>query len=137
MGEANAQDPQGWGLWGVGLRLTEQRGPGVPPHPGLRGQGCHLGAQQASWARVGGANTLCSFPLLLEGPSRQPLLISGPQGRRSCLASTSPPPSVPRRPTSTLGGSSHLLGRQGPAPVAGSHPSCGETLTQCLPTLPS
>ena len=42
VGGASAQDPQGWkrswGLWGVGLRLKEQWGVGVPPTPGLRGQ---------------------------------------------------------------------------------------------------
>ena len=36
VGGANAQDPQGWkrpwGLWGVGLRLKEQKGPGRAPH---------------------------------------------------------------------------------------------------------
>ena len=37
MGMAYAQDPQGWkrpwGLWGVGLRLKEQKGPRHDPHP--------------------------------------------------------------------------------------------------------
>ena len=37
MGGANAQDPQGgkrpWGLWEVGLRLKEQKGPRLVPHP--------------------------------------------------------------------------------------------------------
>ena len=60
-----------------------------------------------------------------------------PQGRRSYLASTSPPPSVPPHPTCSLGGSSHFLGRQCPPPGAGRCPSCGETLTRHLPTLPS
>ena len=63
VGGANAQDPQGWkrpwGLWGVGLRLKE-RGPGVAPTPGVRGQGTYLGAQQASWAGAGQAITLYS-----------------------------------------------------------------------------
>ena len=62
---------------------------------------------------------------------------SRPQGRWSCLASTSPPHSVPPRPTGSLGGPSHLIGHQGSPPAAGRHPSCEETLTRCLPTLPS
>ena len=37
VGRANAQDPQcwkrPWGLWGVGLRLKEQKGPRCAPHP--------------------------------------------------------------------------------------------------------
>ena len=37
MGGANAQDPQGWRrpweLWGVGLRLKEQKGPRCAPPP--------------------------------------------------------------------------------------------------------
>ena len=82
MGGANAQDPQGWerhwGLGGWGLGSGNRQGPGVPPTPGLRGRGPHLGAQQASWARVGGAVALLSSPapLVWEGPSRLPLLIS-------------------------------------------------------------
>ena len=65
VGRASAQDPQGWkrpwGLWGVGLRLKEQR-------LVSEGGGPHLGAQQASWARVGGANTLLSSPAPPGGP---------------------------------------------------------------------
>ena len=60
-----------------------------------------------------------------------------PQGHRSCLASTSPFPSVPLHPTGSLWGSSCLLGRQSPPPWAGRHPTCGETLTPHLPTWPS
>ena len=42
------------------------------------GRGPHLGAQQASWARVGRANALPSSPapLAWEGPSSLPLLVS-------------------------------------------------------------
>ena len=60
-----------------------------------------------------------------------------PQERQSCLASTSPPLSVPPHPTCSLWGSSHLLGRQSPPPVADRHPSCGEMLTPHLSTPPS
>ena len=51
-----------------------------------------------------------------------------------CLAFTSPPHSVPLCPTSSLWGSSNLLGHQSPQPAASRLPSCGETLTLCLPT---
>ena len=96
-----------------------------------------LGAQQAPWPKW--ARRLPSAPLLLfpESPSHLPLLISWPQGRRSCLASTSPPSSVPLHPTSSLWGSSCLLGGQSPPPAASRCPSCGEALTPRLPTLPS
>ena len=40
----------------------------MPPIPGLRGREPHLGAQQASWARVGGANALLSCSSGLGGP---------------------------------------------------------------------
>ena len=48
VGRANAQDPQSWkrpwGLWGVGLKVKEQKGPRHAPQPSLRGRGPHLGA---------------------------------------------------------------------------------------------
>ena len=48
---------------GLGLRLKEQKGPRRAPPPLVsEGMGLHLGAQQASWARVGGANALISCP---------------------------------------------------------------------------
>ena len=143
MGGAKAQDPQGWkrpgicGGWGLGSR--NRRGPGVPHTPGLRGQGTSPGSPAgflgSSWG--GKCPPLLSCSSGLRGPLCLPLLISGPQGCRSCLASTSPPPSVLLHPTGSLWGSSRLLGRQCPPPVAGRSPSCGETLTPCLPTLPS
>ena len=83
VGRANAQDPEGWkrpwGLWGVGLRLKEQKGPRHAPHPLSQRAGGQ--AQQASRARVGGANALLSSPAppvppVLEGPSHLPLLFS-------------------------------------------------------------
>ena len=70
--------PGGCGGWGLGSR--NRRGPGMPPPLVLEGRGPHLGAPQASWARIGGQTP--SSPLLLlpsgvwEGPSRLPLLIS-------------------------------------------------------------
>ena len=81
MGGTNAQDPQGWkrpwGLWSGGLRLKEQKGPRHAPPPLVsEGMGPHLGTQQAPRARVGGAITLGSSLLLLDGPSHLPLLIS-------------------------------------------------------------
>ena len=61
--------------------------PGLPPMPsgptwpggGFGGQGTGLGAQQAHWARVGGAIPSPphdSSPAPLEGPSHLPFLIS-------------------------------------------------------------
>ena len=152
-----------------------------------------LGAQQASWAPVGKANTLLSSPaplvpegpshvpllispaflpgslegalegrglawelsrlprpsglgdrslsapllLLLEGPACLPLLISSGSGAWILSGLHFSSPSVPPRPTCSLGRFSHLLGCQGLPPVAGRHPSCAETLTHCLPTPPS
>ena len=58
------------------------------------------------------------------------------RGHWSCLASTSPTSSVPPRPTSSLGGSSCHLGLRGPPPASCRCPSCGETQTPRLPTLP-
>ena len=93
MGRAYAQNPQGlkrlWGLWGVGLRLKEQKGPRRASAPPVsEGGGPHLGAQQASQAGVGGANAL--HPPVLEGPSRLSLLFS------PGLPPTSPGPTQPR-----------------------------------------
>ena len=71
LSRVNAQDLQGWkrswGLWGLGLRLKEQKGPrhaqGTEGAQACsKGRGPHLGAQQASWAQVGGVNTLLSSP---------------------------------------------------------------------------
>ena len=91
MGGANAQDPQGWkrpsGLWGVGLRLKEKKGPRRAPTPGLRGQGTGLGAQQAPRAEWAGQSPSTPPPFLPEGPSRLPLLTSP----ASLLCSQGPP----------------------------------------------
>ena len=70
VGGANAQDPQGWkrpwGLWGVGLRLKEQKGSRCALHPGLRGQGTSPGS-------------LAGF-LGLSGWGKHPLLLSCSSG---------------------------------------------------------
>ena len=66
----------GCGGWGLGSR--NRRGPDVSPTLVSEGGGPHLGAQQASWARVGGANALHSSPAppVPQGPSHLPLLFS-------------------------------------------------------------
>ena len=69
-GGGNAQDPLGWkrGLWGVGLRLKEQKGPRCAPH---------------LWSQRAGDLTWepSKLPgLEWEGPSRLPLLISPASG---------------------------------------------------------
>ena len=60
--------PGGCGRWGLDSRKS--RGPGVSPPLVSEGRGPHLGAQKASWARVGRANALsCSSGL---GSGRAP-----------------------------------------------------------------
>ena len=162
----------------MGLRLKEQEGPRFAPTPFLRGGGPHLGAQQASWARVGGANALrsspappggplppaspdllglplapkdpcglegaleegywpgssagsqgwvgqaialCSSPAPPRGPSRLPLLISPGSGAPILSGLHFSSPLCPPHPTGSLGGSSHLLGHQGPPFVSFKH----------------
>ena len=125
------------GCGGQGLGSRNRRGPGVPPNPGLRGWGASPGSPAGSPCPSGWGDC----PLLLSrtswrAPPTCPSWSPQPQGHQSCLASTSPPPSVPPRPTGSLGGFSRFLGRQGPPPAASRCPSCGETLTWCLPTPP-
>ena len=65
------------GVWGVGAQAQlNRRGPGMPLVSEVGGP-C-MGAQQASWARVGRANALCysPTPLVLEGPSHLPVVFS-------------------------------------------------------------
>ena len=71
------------------------------------GRGPHLGAQQASWARVGRANALRSSPApsVWKGPSRLPLLISPV----SLLC-----PQGPTWPGGDFGGQGVSLGAQQP-----------------------
>ena len=101
--------------------------------------GYWLESSAGSPAQVGQAITLCSSPSLPREslPPASPDLPPWPQGRKSCLASTSSPPSVPLLPTGSLWGSCYLLGCQRSPPAAGRHTSCGEKLTLCLPTPPS
>ena len=85
MGGANAQDPQGWkrpwGLWGVGLRLKEQKGPRRASHPWSQRAG-DLTWEPSRLPGLKWAGHTPSSPLLFlrsgawEGPSRLPLLIS-------------------------------------------------------------
>ena len=103
---------------------------------------CRAGDWPGSSAASLGLNAPGDHPPLLSCSSQRvpPACLSWspqPQGHRSCLSSDSPPPSVPPCPTGSLGGSSCLLGHQGPPPVASRCPSCGESLTQHLPTPPS
>ena len=75
---ANAQDPQGWKrsweLWGVGLRLQEQKGPRRAPHP---------------WSqRLGSLTWELSRLPSPSGPGDRPLLLSGssPRVPPTCLS---------------------------------------------------
>ena len=85
VGGANAQDSQGWkrpwGLWGVWLRLKEQKRPRRAPHPWSQRTG------DLTWepSRLPGPEWVGpspSAPLLLfpESPSHLPLLISPASG---------------------------------------------------------
>ena len=185
-----------WGLWGMGLRLKEQKGPRRAPHPwsqragdltwepsrlpglewegltpssplllfpdgsshlsflispasllcpqdpcGLEGaleRGYQPGSSAGSPARVDQAIAFCSS-LAPPGGSLPPDFpdLPGLRGTDPVWPPLLLPPQPPQRPTGSLGGSSHLPGRQGPPPATGRHPSCGETLIPCLPTLPS
>ena len=81
---ANAQDPQGWkrpwGLWQVGLRLKEQKGPRHAPHPWSQRTG-DLTWEPSRLPGLEWAGQMPSSPLQLlcsggwEGLSRLPLLI--------------------------------------------------------------
>ena len=115
------QDPHGpEGLWRVGDPTWE-----LSRLPGLEWAGDTLGVLPPIRAP--------------KGPSKRgnPSPPATPQGRRSRLASTSPPPSVTPCPTSSPGGLSCHLGRRGPPSASCRCPSCGEMRTPCLPTLPS
>ena len=105
VGRANAQDPQGWkrpwGLWGVGLRLKEQKGPSCAPDPGLRGQGTSPGSPAGF--------------LGLSGWGKLPPLLSCSLGPRGPLPPASPdlpwPPSY--APGTNVAGGRGDLGGQG------------------------
>ena len=99
-------------------------------------RGPHLGAQQASWARVGGADALLSSPAppVWEGPSRLPLLISLASGAPILSGLRFSSPLSPATSYQLTLGFLCLLGGQSPPPAAGRCPRCGETLTLHLPT---
>ena len=141
------------------------QGPGQPGG-GFEDRGSAWELSRLPGPQLAGQSPSAPHPLLPGRPSHLPLLISPasflcpqdprclygalgvgelaclswspwPLGGWSCLASTSSLPLVPLHPTGSLWGSSHLLGGQSPPPASGRHPSCGETLTLCLPTMPS
>ena len=119
--------------------------PSLPPTPsgpmGLEGasvgRGSGPGSQQLPRGPSGqGECWPCS--LLILCPPNGPLLSpsgcgipspspAAPQGCRTRPASTSPPPSLPPRPTRLLGVPPVPLGVRGPPPVPGRCPSCVET----------
>ena len=119
--------------------------PGLPPMPpsthaawrGLCRGHTGLGAQQAPWPKWTRQSPSVPLPLLPEGPSRLPLLTSPASGLPILSGLYFSSPLSPPSPTGSLRGSSCLLGHQGPPPAAGRRPSCGKTLTPCLPTRPS
>ena len=114
----------GCGGWGLGSR--NRRGPDVSPTLVSEGGGPHLGAQQASWARVGGANALHSSPAppVPQGPSHLPLLFS---------------PQPPYDPKTNASGGSGDLGGQGTGLGAQQAPRArmdGANALRFSPTLP-
>ena len=142
VGRANAQDPQGWKRpWGhgrVGLRLKKQKGHRrALPAPVSEARGPHLGVQQASWARVGGANALLS--------STAPL-VWGPGGHLPPASPDLPEPMPPRTHTAWRGlwragdqlrSSAGSPARVGQAITLRSSPALpGESLPPASPDLP-
>ena len=85
VGRANAQDPQvwkrPWGLYRVGLRLKEEKGPRSAPHPWSQSTG-DLTWEPSRLIGLEWVGQMPSSPLLLlqsrvgEGPSCLPLVIS-------------------------------------------------------------
>ena len=80
VGRANAQDPEGWkrpwGLWGVGLRLKEQKGPWRAPHPWSQRAG-DLTWEPSSLPGLKWAGQMPSCPLLILRSGRAtPALLS-------------------------------------------------------------
>ena len=92
----------------MGLGSRNRRAPGVPPLLVPEGRGPHLGAQQASWARVGGANALLSSSAPLVWGLGGPLLPASPD-----LPSLPPmPPGPMQTGEGGLGGQGICLGAQ-------------------------
>ena len=121
--------PGGCRGWALGSR--NRRGPGVTPPLVSEGRGPHLGAQQASWSRMGRANTLLSSPAppVWEGPWAPPTFLSW---------SPWPPSYAPKDPCSLEGGLegrgsawelSSLPGPNGP----GNHPLLLSCSSQRVP----
>ena len=143
MGGANAQDPQGWkrpwgpGVWGLGSR--NRRGPGVPPTPGLRGQGTSPGSPAGFLGSSGRGNPP---PLLSRSaPPGGPL----PPADLPSLGDANPvwPPlllpaqSLYILPLPVHCGVSPISLGVSPPTAASRCPSCGETLIPRLPAPPS
>ena len=109
----------------------------------LEGWGSSLGPQQAPQGWVGKGNAR-RVPPWSSKPPRVPWGVETPPLSQPPLRGTGPvwppllfPAHSPPCPTLSLGGSSRLLGCQGPPPVSGRYPSRGETWTLCPPTPPS
>ena len=121
---------------------TTPLGP-MRPEGAPEGRGPGSGAQQASrgpseQGRCPPCLPWSSKPLRVPPGVRTPPLTQPP------LRGTGPvwpplllPPHSPPHPTQSLGGSSHLLGLQGPPPASGRCPSCGKMRTPRPPMLPS
>ena len=93
-GHTNAQEPPGCGGWCLGSR--NRRGPGVPPIPGLRGQGTSSGSPAGFLSSSGWGK----HPPLLSCSSG---LGSG-RAHPTCLSwSTRPPSYAPKDPCSLEG----------------------------------
>ena len=132
----------------MGLRLEEQKGPRHARPLFSDGMAPHLGAQQASWAQVDGANALLSpsAPLIWEGPSRLPLLISpaslyaprDPHGLEGALEGRVLAWELSRLPVPKWPGwlpSAPLLPRKSLLPASPALPT--ESLPPASPDLPS
>ena len=130
MGGANAQDPQGWkrpwGLWGVGLRLKEQKGPRHAPHPLTQRAG------DLTWepSRLSGLEWAGQMPSPL-------LLLQSWRAPPACL-SCSPLGLLPMPPGPMwLGGGGPWRSGNQPGSSAGSlGPSGGEKTLHSSPTPP-
>ena len=115
----------------------------------LGGQRIRPGISTSSWGSNWAGETWTCSLLILCPPNGSPISPVGhgipsppqaaPQGHQSCPASTSPPTSLPQRPTSytVTGVSSCPLGVRGPPLVPGRCPSCEETRIPHPPSTPS
>ena len=123
MGMAYAQDPQGWkrpwGLWGVGLRLKEQKGLSRAPHPWSQ----RTGDSPGSPAGFLGSSGWCKCP---------PLLFCS-----SDLGGPLPPPSPDLPSLSTMPPMTHAawrgLWRAGDRPGTSAASLCPSGWGKCSP----